>query len=102
MTEKFDTPSAHDAITKTKTQFDPSEERLITVDQFAERLGCSGTSIYNWSNPKHKDHIKGFPVPVQLGQKRTRFRLSEVLNFIAIRAPSAERSHHFREKRHAA
>jgi len=55
-----------------------SNERLITLDQLADRLGGIGrASIYR--------HIKtqpGFPKPVKVG-RLTRFRASEVDRYIS-------------------
>jgi len=55
----------------------PPDEKLMTIDDLASRLGGIGRStIY-----RHIKSLPGFPRPVKVGGV-TRFRLSEVEAFI--------------------
>lgn len=86
-----------DMVANTNAQ----NEKLITVAEVAELLGVSQTTIYNWSNPTSPDRMAGFPAPVALGEKRTRFLNSHVQAFIAGLASTGDRKHHFRKQKAA-
>lgn len=72
----------------------PTLDRLITPAELAQRLGASITSIYNWAGGSQA--IIGFPMPVCLGGRRTRFRESDVAQYIAGLTSTVERKHHLK------
>ncbi len=103
MKKKSDSHELTAEATSTASNSEQLEDvRMITALEMSEILGCSVSSVYAWSDRNSKNYIEEFPVPVQLGPKRTRFRYSDVLRFVNSLKPIAERKHHFRSGARAA
>ena len=75
-------------------------DKLITVQELAAMLGVSTTCCFNWNSakPKNTTRPKGFPAGIALGDRRTRWRMSEVQAFIAQAGLATARPHHLRER----
>ena len=55
-----------------------TETEFITVKDVTAIYGVSRTTVWNWTNPKHKQYRPDFPKSYKLGGRTARWKASEI------------------------
>ena len=63
---------------------------IIRPKQTAAMFGVSLSTIWNWNNPKHRQHRPDFPRPVKISANATGWLKSELDDYIAKLAAERE------------
>jgi conserved domain protein len=54
------------------------QQQFITVKDVTAIYGVSRTTVWNWTNPKHKQYRPDFPKSYKLGGRTARWKASEI------------------------
>ena len=55
---------------------------LKNVKELAAQFGVSRQTIWNWCNPKKRNHIAAFPKPIKISPHRTAWLESEINAYV--------------------
>ena len=56
--------------------------KIIRLPELRVRLGVSGSSVYNWLDPKSPQHIPNFPKQIRIGKKAVGWLESEIDTYL--------------------
>ena len=56
--------------------------RILRIDEVAKILGCSKSSIYNYTNPKSKYYKADFPKSIKLSERSRGWKAGDIYAFI--------------------
>ena len=58
------------------------QQQFITVKDVTAIYGVSRTTVWNWTNPKHKQYRPDFPKPFKVSANTTGWLQSEIDGYI--------------------